>query len=424
MSILNKIDRHFPNDGTVTSMTSLDNAIAVLSRDNEYVDKVLDCFSIDMNNEKVIQIGNVKALLEDISHLDSMAIKKDVRVKIRNIVLDKMLEREAALFTLYEITDPDLIKKLQADHIQVESRYSAKDDVLDAYKLSKFANYCRDCNWADLLDYIQKYIKANTKNDDYCSARLIKPVDCDRYLLRAITSDKVYRNYGINFSIMVALLAVNRYVINTKSNVFIDSYQLDDSRVYLSFKLGKSVKIDDNLDLSFSMILENDEIKDSSVSFSGIFQLAYNQGDRSTHITLRPRAFHHTDQVSYNTDMVSYTHSMTIERVYNKINELPFYIEKYVKQVSEYAKAIIKIQNPEDVRSFIMDAVSKAKNNEFAKYKPEVLRTLASIDSNSIFSLFEALRSVDELLSDDIASREYWRMKLFNLLFYRGKDNM
>lgn len=423
MSILNKKLRHFTNNVLVQSMTSLENAIAVLSRDNEYVDKILECFSVDKTKEKVIQIGNVKNLLEDIFDLDSMAEKKDLRVKVRDIVLDKMLEDEAALFTLYGISDLDLVKKLHADHIQVESRYSAKNDVLEIHKLGKFANFCRDNKWSDLLDYINEYIRNHTKNDEFCSARLIRPIESDRYLLRAVTSDKVYRNYGINFSVLVALLSVNRYAISTKSDVFIDNYQIDDSRVYLSFRLGAPVRISDNLELSFSLILENDEIKDSSVSFSGVFQLMYTSGGRNTNITLRPNTFHYPGEMSYNTDMLTYTHSMSVEKVYDKISNLPLYIEKYVSQVAKYARAIIDIKNPNEVKSFIVEAVNKAKKDEFSKYKEDVLRKLAAIESNSIFDLFEALRSVEELFGDDIVSREYWRKKLFTLLFSRGKDS-
>ena len=414
MTIIKKTNRHYTNGDSVETMASLENAIAVLSRDNEYVDKVLECFSVDRSKEKVIQIGNVRNLLEDISILDSMAEKKDVRVKVRDIVLDKMLEEEAALFTLYGISDLDLVKKLHADHIQVESRYSAKNDVLEIHKLGKFANFCRDNKWSDLLDYINEYIRNHTKNDEFCSARLIRPIESDRYLLRAVTSDKVYRNYGINFSVLVALLSVNRYAIST---------QIDDSRVYLSFRLGAPVRISDNLELSFSLILENDEIKDSSVSFSGVFQLMYTSGGRNTNITLRPNTFHYPGEMSYNTDMLTYTHSMSVEKVYDKISNLPLYIEKYVSQVAKYARAIIDIKNPNEVKSFIVEAVSKAKKDEFSKYKEDVLRKLAAIESNSIFDLFEALRSVEELFGDDIVSREYWRKKLFTLLFSRGKDS-
>ena len=70
MSILNKIVRYFTDNGSIHSMASLENAIKVLSRDNEYADKVLECFVVDRSKEKVFQIGNVKHLLEDISYLD------------------------------------------------------------------------------------------------------------------------------------------------------------------------------------------------------------------------------------------------------------------------------------------------------------------------------------------------------------------
>ena len=111
-------------------------------------------------------------------------------------------------------------------------------------------------------------------------------------------------------------------------------------------------------------------------------------------------------------------------KVYEKIKDLPLYIERYVDRVSEYAKEIIDIKNPGEVKRFIIDTVSKAKKSEFAQYKEDVLRTLAAIESDSIFNLFEALRSVEELFGDDIVSREYWRSKLFDMLFSRGRDEM
>ena len=406
------------------TMVSLEQAITVLSKDNEYVGEVLKSFAVDKEKEKVIRIGNVKTLLADIASLDSSAEKKDVRVKARNIVLDKMLEGEAALFTLYGIEDSEFCRLLHSDHLQVETRYSAKDDALDLYNLSKFANHCRDKGWSDLLDYITSYVGAHTSNEEYRSARLIKPVGSDRYLLRAITSDNAYRNYGINFSVLVALLALNRYAMSTKADVTVDNYQLDDSRLYLSFRLGGAVRVAGNMELSFSLILENDEIKDSSVSFSGVFQLMYTAEGRSTHIIMRPKAFRDKDERSFATDMLTYTHSMRVEKVYEKIKDLPLYIERYVDRVSEYAKEIIDIKNPGEVKRFIIDTVSKAKKSEFAQYKEDVLRTLAAIESDSIFNLFEALRSVEELFGDDIVSREYWRSKLFDMLFSRGRDEM
>ena len=422
-SILKKASRHFQNDGTVQSMATIKNVIAVLSRDNDFMEEVLNSFSVDAEQNSIIQVGNVKSLLEDIAELDDKAEKIDVRVKKKDIYLETMLEEEKALFMLYGITEPRLLKKHKSDSLLVETRYSAKADVLDFNNLSKFANRCRDEHWDELLEHIQDFIRRNTTNEEFCSARLIKLKDEEQYLLRAVTSDTAYKNYGINFSVLVALLAMNQYVIESKDNVYIDEYHIDDSTVYLSFQLGRPRKISENLELSFNLILENDEIKNSAVRFNGVFKLTYKSGDKSSYLLLRPRSFKDSDTLSYRSDMLTYTHSMNVGTVHEKMSKLPLYISKYVDQTVENADAIIDIKNPSEVKDFIAEKVRRARDEHFIKHKGEVLAKLATLQVDSIFDLFEALRNVEELFGDDIMSKDYWRSKLHELLLYRGKDN-
>lgn len=422
MSILNKQIRHFESDGGVETMATLRRVIDIFSKDNEYIDDVLKSFNENVSDGKVIQVGNLRYLLQDTSELNSMAEKKDVVVNIGDIVLDKMLENEVARFTLYGISDPELLVNQHSDCVHVESRYSAKNDVLDFNCCSKFANYCKSQGWDDLVvDTIQEYIRSHTTEDKTCSARLIRPVDSETWLLRAVTSETAYRNYGINFSLLVALLTLDDFARSSRRNVWIESYAIDDSRVYASFSLGDSVCVSDSLELSFNLVLENDEIKDSSVTFTGVFKLTYKIEGRSTSLYLRPVSFRNNDDVSYSSDMLSCTHSMKVETVCEKVQNLPLYIEYYVSHVTEYAQKIVDIKNPGEVRGFISHAVKNAKKVEFGKYKEAVLLKLASVEADSIFNLFEALRSVEELFGDDIESREYWRKKLFEVLARRGK---
>ena len=421
-SILKKSCRHFQNDGTIQSMATLRSAIKILSRDNDYIYEVLESFSVDREQSSVIQVGNVKALLEDIAELDNMAEKIDVRVMKKDIYLEKMLEEEVALFMLYGINDPKLLTEHNSDSLLVETRYSAKADILEFNNLSKFANHCRDEHWDDLLQDIQDYIKRNTTSEEFCSARLIKLKDEERYLLRAVTSDTAYKNYGINFSALVALLSVNQHVEETKDNVYIDEYHIDDSTIYLSFQLGDPRKISDNLELSFNLILENDEIKDSAVRFNGVFKLTYTDGDKSSYLLLRPKSFKDSEALSYRTDMLTYTHAMNVCTVHEKMKKLPLYISQYVGQTIENAKVIVDIKNPNEVKDFISEKVRRARDEHFIKHKGDVMKKLATIHVNSIFDLFEALRSVEELFGDDIKSKDYWRSRLHNLLLYRGKE--
>ena len=121
--------------------------------------------------------------------------------------------------------------------------------------------------------------------------------------------------------------------------------------------------------------------------------------------------------------MLTYTHSMNVGTVHEKMSKLPLYISKYVDQTVENADAIIDIKNPSEVKDFIAEKVRRARDEHFIKHKGEVLAKLATLQVDSIFDLFEALRNVEELFGDDIMSKDYWRSKLHELLLYRGKDN-
>ena len=121
--------------------------------------------------------------------------------------------------------------------------------------------------------------------------------------------------------------------------------------------------------------------------------------------------------------MLTYTHSMNVGTVHEKMSKLPLYISKYVDQTVENADAIIDIKNPSEVKDFIAEKVRRARDEHFIKHKGEVLTKLATLQVDSIFDLWEALRNVEELFGDDIMSKDYWRSKLHELLLYRGKDN-
>lgn len=421
MSILRQKVRHF-NDGSVDSMETLHKTIEILSQDNEFVEEVLNAFSVNPQNQSVVQIGNLKSLLADISEIDSSVEKRDITVGLNNIYLERMLEDEVAVLALYEIKDPELIKRLSSDNMMVETRYSAKNDYLDIYNFSKFANFLRDQKWDDLITYTQDYIRSHSVDRSERKLRLIRTKDEEQYMLRAITSVSAYKNYGINFSVLVALLALDKYVKESKTNVYIDEYRLDDSRVYVSFQLGARHIVNDNTSLSLNLVLENDEIKDSAVSMNAAFKLTYNDGERNSYVYLRPDAYRTFGEIEYKSDLLTYSHSMNVSTVYEKIGELPVYINHFVQQVTENSQKIVKISNPEEVRNFILTAVKNARNSDFAKYKENVLQTLARLSADSIFDLFEALRSVEELFGDDISSREYWRKKLYNLLLNRGES--
>jgi hypothetical protein len=65
-------------------------------------------------------------------------------------------------------------------------------------------------------------------NNEERSLRLVYKYDDEKFYIRALTSSKDYKDFGINFSVFVALVALGRYVEESKNDVFIDNYVVDD----------------------------------------------------------------------------------------------------------------------------------------------------------------------------------------------------
>ena len=414
--ILEKQSKKF-DSFTTDSYVTINKLLKVLEEQKHFKDELVKLFKIDESTPNVIQIGNSKSLLDSIFSLDSQCEKQDINSKINKIELKKMLEKEKAIFEIAEITNESILKRNKSDLLLVETSYSAKQDILDYYSLSKFANYCRDLKYESLINYIKDYLKQmNIDNEDERSLRLVYKKEDKKYYLRAVTSKDIYKNFGINFSVFVALIALNLYKEKTETNIYIDNYVVNDSEIYVSFSFNNSKNIGNNLILSFNLILENDEIKRKPVTFNGVFKLTFKDKEKSSDIFLKPKGLKR-DETSYPVDLLTYKHSGSVEKVFEKIKDLPELIDFFIKQVSEDALKISSIKNTKDVKLHLANKVKYAKNVEFKKYKESVYNKLMRVTTENTFTLFEIFREIEELFdNEDVVSRDYWREKLYESL--------
>jgi len=387
-----------------------------LITESKFYDDLLKVFDLEKIESKVLKIGNAKQLVNSILTLDSKCTKIDIDSHIRNIQLDSLLEDEKALFEIFEIKNDFIIKKIGSDKLSAETRYDAKTDLLDYYHFSKFANYCRDLEYKDLVNSVKKYLlEKNKNNSDSRSVRLIYVKEENKFYIRAITSTEDYKDFGINFSVFVALFTLARYVESSNVEVYIDNFVVDDSNIYVSFTLANSIPINKNMTLSFSLILENNEVKRGAVSFNGLFKLNYNYENKENFIYIKPKGYK-TDG-SYPIDLLNYNHRGSVKKVLEKMEELPELIDHFIKQVSKDAIEIESISNFDDVRKHLSQKIKFSKKEEFKKYKEQVFNKLMSITVDSTFKMFELFRSVEDLFEhDDVISVNFWRTKLYESL--------
>lgn len=424
MSIIKAARKQYSQEEP-NSLAILKQAYSVLSHDNEYIDEVLNCYSIK-NDEQTMKepllIGNVKQLLADISDLDQQTEKIDAIVSLKNIHLGNSLENGHALFNIYGIQEEELIKRFKADHLTVESQYSARTDILEYYNLSKFASFLNANHMDAYAQQIWETLRISELQDKKCMARLIYHTKDQKHYIRAVASENGYRRYGINFSVLVVLLAVNEYVKSRQEHAFIESYEIDDSRITMSIQFDRRIRLDEDMYLTLNLSLENDEIRQSSVILNAEFRVVYKKEDRESGIFIKPTNYL-KNHGTYSQDMLTYSHGVNVKTAISKVSELPTLIEKYIEQVSKDAVDIKSIKKPQVVKEFIQQKIKNARKDEFVGYKPEVIKKLASMEVNSVFELFELLRKVEGLFGDDIKSKNFWREKLYEALIKRGKED-
>ncbi len=405
------------NDNNSSSYITQNQLLSLLDTQEYFKEKLIDLYQIDENETEVIQVGNSKSLLDSLLQLNDECEKIDITSQIKDIQLKKMLQEEKALFEVFNIKDESIINKTKSDKLEIETAYSAKHDILDYYNFSRFANYCRDYDYHNLINVIKEYLKKqNTDNSDSKNLRILYKKDERKFFLRAVTSTDGYQDFGLNFSVFIALIVLSRYSLESKNEVFIDKFIVDDSTIYVSFSLSEERAVNKNLSLSFNLILENDEIKRSAVAFNGVFKLKYQDKGKTSEIFLKPKGIKKND-VSYPVDLLTYRHKGNVKTVFNKLKELPDLIDYFIKQVADDTSKISEIKNPKDVRVHLANKVRRARTSEFQKYKTPIFNKLMKMTVDNTYNLFEIFREVDELFeNEDVVSRDYWRTKLYESL--------
>lgn len=381
-------------------------------------EELFGLYALQNKSNDVIKVGNSKSLIDSLNLLDSSCEKRDIDSKVKNVLLEKLLEDEKSIFEIFKIDDDFILKNNgNSDKLKAETAYSAKSDLLEIFSFSKFAKFCKENKYDDLIDSIRDYLKnKNLDNNTPLKLRIVYKNTDKKFYIRAITSTDGYKDFGINFSVLVALMSINTYVGKTGDEFYIDNYIVSDSKIYVSFRKKYETELNTNLSLRFGLILENDEIKRNAVSFNGVFTLVYRKGSQESEVVIRPKGMK-SDEESFPTDLLTYRHQGKVESVIKKVEKLPELIEKYISQVSKDAKDITERKNPDSIRELIAKKIKDGRKSEFKVHKTEVLRELNKITVDNMFKLFELLGSIEKLFDkEDVMSIDYWRSKLYEAL--------
>lgn len=366
------------------------------------------------DDEFMIHIGNSKDLLNTAKLFDEQLDKIDQKVKMGNVSLDKSLDKEKAIFLIAGCTEKSITNNNNSDLISATTIYSARKDILNYQGIYEFANKAREKNTdeykAILARLVSDVASAEKKNLTEKSLRLLYDKAKDIYYIRAITSANHYKDYGINFSIIVTLYQLNKIAISTSIEIFIDKFHISDSEIYISFDISRSQKLRNDAEMSIKLIMENNEIKRDSFSLSGSIQINY----QDSKFEFTPD---HKFLKSKNVNLLNIIHRGKLSKALSKISDIEEYISAFSNQAQKI-DLIIPEKDCKDIWEIILKAIHDVRNETIDK--TEINKRTALIIVNTTVELYKGIGIINDYFNQlDITAFKFWKDKLASILIKR-----
>lgn len=368
-----------------------------------YYDELINLFKIDEQSTEPIPLPGLNSLINKIIRKDQQFEKIDYNINLCDVSLKEFTHTDSAILNLI-IRDGESVDKLKL--ITAETAYNSKSDYFEsAYKLDSFARFCQREKHVKLLKQNIEYLNEQyqNSNDFNRSFRLLK--DSSGNYIRAITSTTHYNDYGIRFSLFVAIISFKNLMSAKQLNFKINRAEYDESSIKVFFEKNEVKNIKDVGQVRFIVELSNDEIKREAMKFSAVFIIKSNNEE----IYIKPGRL--------KTELISIQHNFSPATVFNYLENLGEFIEK---AEAEVIGDIVDFGKPKDFNELkysLSRKVEFAKNEEIKGNKAAFKKLL----ENRISTLNEllALMGKIDMIVSTLEAKEYLRYMFYDVL--KGK---
>jgi len=381
-----------------------------LIEDSEYKEELIEVFKFDSIKNEALKISGLKTLIQKIIDYDRTFLKIDLESHISNVRYLRSTDSNAVILQIDNV-DNDLIDEKS---IEVETAYSTKKDFFDGfYKMDKFANFCIKENLSDVIisniDYLNsKYSESSRFIKSY---RLLKDAE-NKYFVRAITSVSRYFDYNIKFSLFATLLSLHKTIGIINDNFAINYCEFTESFIRIYFKRNTITRLPNIGSLTFSLEMNNDEIKREAFKFSGIFTITTMDNDREVNIHIKPKK-------KFKTQLISIPHGCGRPKMVENLSNLPSFITQMEEEMKSDLIDISNITKPDHLRFFLLRKIESSRNDELKKYKVLIANTLSK-KINQISELFILMDKVNEIVIE-FELKEYLRYIYYDILSGNGQ---
>ncbi|WP_237982854.1 hypothetical protein [Bacillus thuringiensis] len=321
---------------------------------------------------------------------DTLAIRgtKELYNQYQKVIVNKIDVKESLDNLEYMgLTDKNEVilhfkAKPPIEAIKTTGIYNSRKDFFDdIFRMGKFAQFCIEKGFKDLLKENIDELIIRLK-DEKRQFRLIEHQN--KWLLRGITSSEKYQNYDNNISLYLALLSLHKYAKEKRLNFYIENARMSDSNIDIFFEQEEPIKINNLGYLHFGVHVSNNEIRKSPFTI----QLRYRITDENNY------HFNGTLKKS----ILNIQHNCGIDKAKIKISEI-FKIDTFQDEVLEH---ITKIQNTTDfTRDAIYDVMNQIVHNKnLKKETKDNAKTVFKETVENTWTLIRAFNNMNEITTD------------------------
>lgn len=371
------------------------NKLISLIAGHRYDEDIKKFFNIaSIQNEQII-VENVLTLYNQIS-----AIKRDyecftVKAYSNSVFftrgktkIDGIRDHQPLIFNFKEVVDDD--GEILANYSGY-AIYDSKGKYFEDFSMAKYANMLFDNNLDDLAETNLKYFRSLSKfKSDFNKYQSYRMVTHDNELfVRGITSLS-YKEYGVDFAFVVAVLMLHKYMKQNEGNNYSITFAaLNESKLEMIIASNQSKQAGDLGSVRSAISIKTNDLGGGAFTLTNIIKLDV----KGSGIYLYP------SNKKLAQKNISINHGRTSIKAalseINKAEDFYGYIDYFITEL----QAIKAIKTPEELRKRIIIKISNPNSllKNVSKELKEVFKNPLK-DVISDFSKFlEMCRKAEEL---------------------------
>nr|WP_315424827.1 hypothetical protein [uncultured Pedobacter sp.] len=331
------------------------NKLISLMAGHRYEGDIKKFFNIDsIQNEKIV-VENVLTLYNQIAAIkrnyECFTVKaqsKDIFFTRGKTKVDGIRDHQPLIFNFKEAVDEDseILENYSGYAI-----YDSKAKYFEDFSMSKYANMLFDNNLDDLaeanLEYFRRLSKSNKDFNKHQSYRMV--MHDNELFVRGITSLN-YKEYGVDFAFVVAVLMLHKYMKQNKGNNYnITFAALNESKLEMIIASSQSKQAGDLGSVRSAISIKTNDLGGGAFTLTNIIKLDV----KGSGIYLYPSSKKLAQKdISINHGRTSIKTALS---EINKAEDFYGYIDYFINELS----AIKTIKNPEELRKRILIKLSQ-----------------------------------------------------------------